>query len=393
ADVDGDGWLDLFVGREAITAASEGEVAPASMYVNQRDGTFVDVAVKMGGLPAGYVKGAVFGDLDGDLDPELYISTMQGKNQLVVNGGKGDLHLLTEGEPPLWPYNSFATWMFDYDQDGRLDIFAAAYPASYGSVGPLDPNFGQATQAYLASVFHQSEDAFETMKLYHNTPAGFVDVTAEVGLDDVHSTMGGGFGDLDMDGFPDIYLGTGGTSYDAIEPNIAYHNSGGVRFLDVTSSVGMGHLQKGHGVCFGDIDEDGDEDLWADIGGAFPGDRFGNALFLNPTEGRHSVHLRLEGTTANRSAIGAHVRIVTPGRTFHHWVGTGGSFGANSLQVEGALGDETEVVRVEIDWPYGETEVVDPIEIDAVTWIRQGEGAVRSRPLLRMPIAEGHDEG
>jgi hypothetical protein len=203
----------------------------------------------------------------------------------------------------------------------------------------------------------------------------------EVGLDDVHNIMGSNFGDFDLDGWPDIYLGTGGQAYDAIELNVAYHNAGGARYNDVTTVTHMGHIQKGHGIAFGDLDEDGDEDLFADIGGAYLGDRFPNALFVNPTTGRSAVHLRLEGVTSNRSAIGARVRVVTPLRTLHYVVGTGSSFGGNSLQVEAALGDTAEIVSVEIDWPGGATEVVTGLTAQTVVSIRQGEGVVASRPF------------
>jgi hypothetical protein len=397
SDFNGDGWLDLFIGRESITTEAGGPTGPASMYLSQGDGTFIDLGENREISTAGFVKGAMFGDLDEDGDPDLYVSTMQGENHLFINEGGGRFSPFTEHDVHTTPINGFATWMFDYNQDGRLDIFAAAYPASYGAVGPLDPDFGRATEGYISDLIGFDGRTYETMQLYRNTETGFENVTLEVGLDDVHSTMGASFGDMDMDGYPDIYLGTGGTSYDALEPNVAYHNSGGVRFLDVTSAVGMGHLQKGHGVSFGDIDEDGDEDIWADIGGALPADRFGNSLFVNPTNDRdtttrHTVHLRLEGVTANRSAFGAEVRVVTPGRTFYHWVGNGSSFGANSTQVEVALADETEVQWIEIDWPYGETEIIEAIELDAVSWIRQGEGVVRSRPLLRMGLGAEHLE-
>jgi hypothetical protein len=217
--------------------------------------------------------------------------------------------------------------------------------------------------------------------LYHNEGGRFVDVTVAMGLDDVHNIMGSTFGDFDLDGYPDIYLGTGGQAYDAIELNVAYHNAGGARFNDVTTVTHTGHIQKGHGVAFGDLDEDGDEDLFADIGGAYIGDRFPNALFVNPMTGRQALHLRLEGVTSNRSAIGARVRVVTPLRTRHYVVSTGSSFGGNTLQVEAALGDEAEIVAVEIDWPGGETEVVTGLTPQTVVSIRQGEGVVASRPF------------
>ena len=83
-------------------------------------------------------------------------------------------------------------------------------------------------------------------------------MTAEVGLDRVVLPMGSNFGDLDNDGFLDIYLGTGRPSYLYLMPNVLFRNDGGRRFEDITAATGTGHLQKGHGVAFADWDRDGD---------------------------------------------------------------------------------------------------------------------------------------
>jgi hypothetical protein len=335
--------------------------------------------------------------MDNDGDPDLYVSVMAGDNHLFRNDrDERRFTDITRATGTKGPRASFSTWWFDYDQDGWLDLFATGYPITFVSRGPLSDDFGRAVEGYIEDIFELSDDG-EHAALYHNLSNGFEDVSVELALDDVLAPMGTNFGDLNVDGWPDIYMGTGSAGFDALDPSVAYLNQSGERFLDVTTSTGLGHLQKGHGIAFGDLDEDGDEDILADIGGAFTGDDFPDALFLNPTNDRdtttrHTVHLRLEGVTANRSAFGAEVRVVTPGRTFYHWVGNGSSFGANSTQVEVALADETEVQWIEIDWPYGETEIIEAIELDAVSWIRQGEGVVRSRPLLRMGLGAEHLE-
>ena len=108
--------------------------------------------------------------------------------------------------------------------------------------------------------------------------------------------MGVNFGDIDNDGYLDIYLGTGFMSYEDLVPNILLKNDGGRRFLDVTTSSGTGHLQKGHGVSFADYDADGDLDLFVECGGGSPGDKGYNALFQNPGHGRHWLDVQLVGT-------------------------------------------------------------------------------------------------
>ncbi|GIT30697.1 MAG: hypothetical protein Ct9H300mP1_27430 [Planctomycetaceae bacterium] len=111
---------------------------------------------------------------------------------------------------------------------------------------------------------------------------GFREVSAEFGLVRVTQPMGCNFGDLDNDGWPDFYLGAGYPGYAGIMPNLLFHNQGGKRFADVTFAAGFGHLQKGHGVSLADFDHDGDLDVFQQIGGWYPGDAFGNALFENP---------------------------------------------------------------------------------------------------------------
>ena len=86
--------------------------------------------------------------------------------------------------------------------------------------------------------------------------------------------MGANFEDFDNDGFLDFYLGTGAPPFEMLVPNVLYKNVGGERFAEVTSSARVGHLQKGHGVAFGDLDGDGDQDLFAQMGGFFPADGF-----------------------------------------------------------------------------------------------------------------------
>ena len=84
--------------------------------------------------------------------------------------------------------------------------------------------------------------------------------------------MGTNFGDLDNDGFLDFYIGIGYPDYEALMPNVMYRKQGGTGFSDVTSAGGFGHLQKGHAIAFADLDHDGDQDVFEQIGGFQPGD-------------------------------------------------------------------------------------------------------------------------
>src|SRR5713101_6602951 len=89
-----------------------------------------------------------------------------------------------------------------------------------------------------------------------------------------------------------------------------FRNDGGKRFQDVTSFGGFGNLQKGHGVSFGDLDNDGDQDIYENMGGAVSGDVYHNVLYQNPGNSNHWITLKLEGVLSNRAAIGARIRVV-----------------------------------------------------------------------------------
>ena len=138
------------------------------------------------------------------------------------------------------PFVSFPTWWFDYDNDGWLDLFVVAYPNS--------------VEEFVKHYLGQPPLA-ETLKLYRNDGrGGFTDVSAATGVARVVPSMGANVGDIDNDGFLDVYLGTGAPSFGSLIPNILLRNDAGRRFDDVTEATGTGHLQKGHGVAFADLD-------------------------------------------------------------------------------------------------------------------------------------------
>jgi tetratricopeptide (TPR) repeat protein len=356
ADFDNDGWLDVFVAHEET---------PAALFRNNHDGTFTDVAERAGVRRTAFSKGSVWGDYDNDGDPDLYVSNYGEPNFFYVNNGDGTFTERAAQLDIARPIMSFPTWFFDYDNDGWLDLFVASFV----------PSVTEVVRHYLGLPVRA-----ETFKLYRNNRhGGFEDVTAAVGLARVAPVMGANFGDLDNDGFLDIYLGTGAPSYAALVPNLMFRNVAGRRFADVTSATGTGHLQKGHGVAWADLDDDGDLDIYANIGGFLPGDVYSRALFRNPGHGNNWIRVRLEGVKSNRPGIGAKIRLTLPdGSIRHREVNGGGSFGASPLEQHIGLGKADRIVRLEIEWPASRSkQVFSDVRSDQRLVVREGENSYR----------------
>ena len=204
----------------------------------------------------------------------------------------------------------------------------------------------------------QRQTFAEKPKLYKNNgDLTYSDVTAEAQLNKVFFAMGANFGDLNNDGFFDFYAGTGAPDLRSIIPNRMFVNRDGQRFDEVTFQGGFGHLQKGHGVAFADFNNDGQEDVYSVIGGAFEGDIFQNVLFENPGIGANNwVVLELKGSKANRRAIGARIRAVgseEEGKPVIRYsrVTSGGSFGASPLDVHLGMGLAESIDTLTIQWP------------------------------------------
>lgn len=385
ADFDGDGWLDLFIANETYDPNRPNR---CELYRNNGDGTFTNVAAEAGVDYYGFFKAAVWGDVNNDRRPDLYLSNLMGQNLLLINRcGEGNRRWYFENvanrTQTFYPMTSFPAFFFDYNNDGWEDILTTNFPPNYE-----DPTVSPLVMEYLGK---QPEG--DWLRLYRNNGDGtFTDVHQALGLHTVTYAMGNNFGDFDNDGWPDIYLGTGKPDLRSLIPNRAFRNIEGKRFEDVSMS-GFGHLQKGHGVAFADIDQDGDQDLYLVVGGAVEGDLGYNILYENPGNANGWITLVLEGTTCNRDAIGARIRVAVRRpdgslRDIYATVGTGGSFGSSSLRQEIGLGDAEHIEFVEVQWPHPQAPktVYRNVPMRAAVYLKEGSTQAEVLPWKPIPF-------
>ena len=370
ADYDNDGRLDLFVG---------GEQERSRLYHNRGDGTFEEVAI-----PAGVAnmrarcKGANWGDYDGDGYPDLLVNNNDAPPRLYHNNRNGTF---TDVAPELGitsPQTGFSCFFLDYDNDGHPDIYLAGY----------DRHMEEAVKSLLGEP-----NGIETGRLFHNRGDGtFEDVTARMGLDVAIVPMGSNFFDADNDGYLDLYFGTKAPPYSTLLPNRMFKNMEGRRFEDISYSSGTAHLQKGHCVAAGDWDRDGNVDVFVELGGATPGDRFRNVLFQNPGHDNDWVTLKLVGQKTNRSAIGAKITIKADratGRQVCRFVTSGSSFGGNPLEQTIGIGHCATIPELTVYWPTSRTTQVFH-DVPARNAYEITEFASSPRKLDRPPVPHRH---
>ena len=383
ADYDGDGWLDLFIANES---AGKSFHNPCELYHNNGDGTFTNVAKDLHLDFTGFFKAVVWGDINNDQLPDLYLSNVSGENKLLVNrGGTAPTNWHFEDVSAKAgvtdPVNSFPASFFDFDNDGFEDILVTEYSFDL-ETEPGKPML----EEYLGK-----QPKGDHLRLYHNNGnETFTDVSNAYGLNTITYAMGNNYGDLDNDGWMDFYLGTGKPDLRTLMPNRMFHNAGGKRFEDISMN-GFGHIQKGHGIAFCDFDNDGDQDVFAIMGGAFEGDLSNNILFENPGNANHWVTVFLEGKTCNRNAMGARIKVQVEekgGKTrdIYVTVGTGGSFGSESLRQEIGLGAAEKISFVEVQWPKPgiQNSVYHNIAMDSAVKLTEGNPDPESVQLQNM---------
>ncbi|MEM1137029.1 MAG: CRTAC1 family protein [Bacteroidota bacterium] len=397
-DFNNDGWVDLFIGNESNGTADGFHFS--ELYINNQDGTFTESASKAGirvniagfRLTAHYIKGVTSGDYNNDGWQDIYVSTgvfNREQNFLFKNNGLDENGAIsftdvTKAAGLDGKRSTFSTWFWDYNNDGWLDIFASSYFRGeyYGSI------MDDLTKEYLGQN-HKAEIGF----LFKNKGDGtFENVSEETGLNKILYAMGANFGDLDNDGFLDMYLGTGNIGLNTVMPNKMFRNVQGKGFQDVTTAGGFGNIQKGHGVAFADIDHDGDQDILISMGGAFEGDIYQNTFYENPYMGskdeKNWVAISLRGETSNRYGVGCRIilEVEEDGvlRKIFRDVTSGGSFGSSPLRQHIGLGNATEIKRLVIQWTHNNTQQFENLVVNKYYTITENQSSVKQTSLEKI---------
>ena len=245
ADYDGDGYDDVFVTDSKLGGKNH-------LYHNNHDFTFTDVAESAGVANGNDDKNAtadsLWFDFNNDGKPDLLVVRF-GHNQLFQNMGNGKFKDVSHAAGIDGYKNAITAIAFDYDRDGKLDLFVGSYFQPINIFKPDSPRF--------------FPESFETanngggVTVYHNNGNGtFTDVTEKVGLKTSGWTLDLGHADADNDGFDDLYVACDfGTDR-------FFHNNGNGTFSDITETAIGFDSKKGMNVDWGDFDNDGLLDIY-----------------------------------------------------------------------------------------------------------------------------------
>ncbi len=273
-DYNNDGLMDLyFVNGAHLPDMDKSDPRYWNrLYRNNGDGTFTDVTEKAGVRGAGFGMGVAAADYDNDGWVDLYVTGVN-RNQLFHNNGDGTFTDVTEKagvagvDPKLGKTWSISAGWFDYDNDGRLDLFVTNYVKWSLENEPVCKR--------RDIVAYCSPDSYtgQPNMLFHNNGDGtFTDVSEASGIGKyVGKGMGVVFADYDGDGFTDVFV-----SNDTYR-NFLFHNNGDGTFREVGTVTGVAYNENGKSIAgmgadFRDVDNDGRPDIFVVgmIGDTFP---------------------------------------------------------------------------------------------------------------------------
>lgn len=389
ADIDNDGDTDAFV----VNWYGKNNLA----YLNNGDGTFIQIHEGPWVNQGGHSETASFGDYDNDGLVDLYVTNSAGnrRNFLYHNDGDSTMTPITMGPHVTDAASSRDVSWVDMDRDGDLDLFVTNESNEKNNVYRNDGNglFTKLNDVALTTAFVSTMsscwgdtdndgdlDVFlandGSVNQYFRNDGAFV-FTPLVDTDISNATtnaFGCAWADIDNDADLDLFV------TQAFKPgtrlrNLLFLNDGTGHLTQDTEEAVTQDLGWSYGCAFGDYDNNGFMDL------AVATTRFGTTdetdyLYHNQPNDNHYLMLALEGTTSNRSAIGAIVRVKAIIAGAHIWQmrevsAQSGYCGQNDLRVHIGLGQTTIIDSVIIEWPSGNTEYLTHVNADQILHIKE----------------------
>ena len=385
SDFDNDGDLDVYV------ATWWGARNP--FFTNNGNGTFTRVGVGHIATATSYSESASWGDYDSDGDVDLIVcNSAVGLSNFLYRNDGGTMNQVT-GVPPTADTDTSRVGIWgDYDNDGDADLFVANEGASEPDcmyrndggtftkilTGPqvtdLNISFGASWADYdndldldLLVCNHGNQNE----KLYRNDGGGtFTSIGAISVVTSNGYSIGSAWGDIDNDGDQDLYV-TNGFGNPGGERNFLFENNNDGTFTKINTGTPATDLGWSYGCAFGDIDNDGDLDLA--VAKCFSASE-NEALYTNDGNSNHWITLKLVGLASNWSAIGARVTLKATIGGLPRWqmrevTSQSGYSGQNQMDPHFGLGDATVIDSVVVNWPSGIIAVLENVTPDQILQI------------------------